>query len=52
MDDHRHFHRVIKGNGSITVVQGKNNMLFEDKCPKYPQDTLINLCVIHQTSKA
>jgi hypothetical protein len=35
-----------------TVVQGKNNMLFEDKCPTYPQDTLINLCIIHQTSKA
>jgi hypothetical protein len=27
-------------------------MLFEDKCPTYPQDTLINLCIIHQTSKA
>jgi hypothetical protein len=35
-----------------TVVKGKNDMLFEDKCPTYPQDTLINLCIIHQTSKA
>jgi hypothetical protein len=35
-----------------TVVQGKNNMLFDDKCPTYPQDILINLCTIHQTSKA
>lgn len=28
---------------TTTVVQGKNNMLFEDKCPTYLQDTLINV---------
>jgi len=37
---------------TTTVVQGKNNMFFEDKYPTYPQITLINLCIIHQTSKA
>jgi hypothetical protein len=34
---------LLRVEDPTIVVQGKNHMLLEEKCPTYPHDTLINV---------